>query len=261
MRSSNSAIVIAIATSVSFLSFVPLIDARTFAQEPTDAQIASIVVTANQVDIDAGKLAQSKAESSDVKSFAALMVTDHTGVNKSATDLVKRLKVTPADNATSQALKAGGEQNVANLRKLAGASFDKAYIDHEVAYHQQVLDAVDKTLIPNAKNAELKALLVKVRPAFVAHLEHAKQLQASLAKRVAMEGVQFQPQTVTVRAGDSVVWVNNDPFPHTVTSAAGGFDSHAVAAGQSWTLTPRTRGEFPYACSLHPTMKATLRVL
>jgi putative membrane protein len=110
------------------------------------------------------------------------MVTDHTGVNKSAVDLVTKLKVTPEDNPTSQSLKAGGEKNVAALKKLKGAAFDKAYVDHEVAYHQQVLDAVDKTLIPNAKNAELKALLVKVRPAFVAHLEHAKQLQSTLAK-------------------------------------------------------------------------------
>jgi len=93
---------------------------------------------------------------------------------------VTKLKVTPKDNPTSQALKKGGDENVASLKKLKGAAFDKAYIDHEVAYHQQVLDAVDKTLIPGASNAELKALLEKVRPAFVAHLEHAKQVQSSL---------------------------------------------------------------------------------
>ena len=150
------------------------------AQSVNDAQIASIVVTANQVDIDAGKLAASKASNADVKAFGKQMVTDHTGVNKQATDLAKKLKVTPEDNPTSQSLKNGGEDNLKNLRSLKGAAFDKAYIDHEVAYHQAVLDAVDKTLIPNAKNEELKALLVKVRPAFVAHLEHAKQIQASL---------------------------------------------------------------------------------
>ena len=152
------------------------------AQGVTDAQIASIVVTANQVDIDAGKVAKEMASSPDVKKFAEQMITDHTGVNKQAVELVTKLKVTPEDNPTSESLKAGGEKNVANLKTLKGAAFDKAYIDHEVAYHQQVLDAVDKTLIPGAKNAELKALLVKVRPAFVAHLEHAKQIQSSLAK-------------------------------------------------------------------------------
>jgi putative membrane protein len=146
-----------------------------------DAQIASIVVTANQVDIDAGKAAAAKTNNSDVKTFAQLMVTDHTGVNKSATELVTRLKVTPQDNETSEALKAGGAKNVSTLQALSGDAFDKAYVDHEVAYHQQVLDAVDQTLIPNAKNADLKALLVKVRPAFVAHLEHARHLQSSLA--------------------------------------------------------------------------------
>jgi len=152
------------------------------AQEINDAQIASIVVTANQVDIDAGKLATNKATAPEVKQFAQLMVTDHTGVNKSAVDLATKLKVTPQDNPTSQNLKSGGEANLTTLKGLKGGAFDRAYIDHEVAYHQAVLDAVDKTLIPGVKNAELKALLVKVRPAFVAHLEHAKHLQSTLKK-------------------------------------------------------------------------------
>jgi len=150
------------------------------AQVPTDAQIAHIVVTANQVDIDAGKLATSKGSTTDVKKFGQQMVTDHTGVNKQATELVTKLKVKPEDNPTSQSLKAGGEKNVAHLKTLKGAAFDKAYIDNEVAYHQEVIDAIDKSLIPSAQNAELKALLVKVRPAFVAHLEHAKKIQSSL---------------------------------------------------------------------------------
>ena len=145
-----------------------------------DAQIAHIVVTANQVDIDAGKLAATMATNPEVKKFGQQMVTDHTGVNKQAADLAAKLKVTPADNPTSQSLKAGGDKNIANLKTLKGAAFDKAYMDNEVGYHQAVIEAVDKTLIPGASNAELKALLVKVRPAFVAHLEHAKKLQASL---------------------------------------------------------------------------------
>ncbi|HZR02418.1 MAG TPA: DUF4142 domain-containing protein [Burkholderiales bacterium] len=149
---------------------------------PNDAQIAAIVVTANQVDIDAGKLAESKGQSKAVKDFGKMMVTDHTGVNKQATALVKKLGVKPEPNDTSKSIKQGGDENLANLKKLKGKDFDKAYIDHEVAYHQQVIDAIDKTLIPNAKNAELKGLLEKVRPAFVAHLEHAKQVQSSLGK-------------------------------------------------------------------------------
>ncbi|HEY4368837.1 MAG TPA: DUF4142 domain-containing protein [Steroidobacteraceae bacterium] len=150
---------------------------------PTDPQIAAIVVTANQVDIDASKLAESKSTSKEVKEFAARMITDHGGVNKSATELVTKLHVTPQPNATSKSLQDGGDQNLAALKKLSGSAFDRAYVDHEVVYHQAVLDAVDQTLIPSAQNAELKALLVKVRPAFVAHLEHAKHLQAALGQK------------------------------------------------------------------------------
>ena len=152
------------------------------AQSVNDAQIASIVVTANQVDIDAANLAKSRSTNKDVKAFAELMITDHTGVNKFATDLATKLKVTPQDNPTSQSLKAGGDKNLAHLKPLKGAAFDRAYVDHEVAYHQQVIDALDKTLIPGATNDELKALLIKVRPAFVAHLEHAKHLQSLTAQ-------------------------------------------------------------------------------
>jgi len=152
------------------------------AQGINDAQIASIVVTANQVDIDAGKLATTQASNPEVKKFAQLMVTDHTGVNKQAVDLATKLGVKPESNPTSELLKKGGEDNVAKLKAMKGKAFDKAYVDHEVDYHQQVLDAIDKTLIPSAKNAELKGLIEKVRPAIAAHLEHAKHLQMKMGK-------------------------------------------------------------------------------
>ena len=150
------------------------------AQGVTDPQIASIVVTANQVDIDAGKLAEAKSTNAQIKQFGLQMATSHAAVNKQAVDLVTRLKVTPQDNPTSRSLKQGGDANIARLKPLSGAAFDKAYIDHEVDYHQQVLDAIDKTLLPSARNAELKALLAAVRPAILAHREHAKMLQATL---------------------------------------------------------------------------------
>jgi len=164
------------------LASLALLATPALAQSPNDAQIASIVVTANQVDIDAGKLAESKGSNADIKAFGKQMVTDHSRVNKQAVALVTKLKVTPEDNPTSQSLKKGGDDNLKNLKTLSGAAFDRAYIEHEVVYHQAVLDALDKTLIPNAQNAELKNLLVTVRPAFVAHLEHAKSVQAKVGK-------------------------------------------------------------------------------
>lgn len=151
-------------------------------QGPSDPQIAAIVVTANQVDIDAGKLARSKSKNKEVDQFAQQMITDHGAVNKQAVALVTRLKVKPEASETSNSLKKGGEENIAKLKKLKGADFDKAYVDHEVDYHQAVLDAIDKTLIPSAKNADLKELIVKVRPAIAAHLDHARHLQAALGK-------------------------------------------------------------------------------
>jgi putative membrane protein len=147
-----------------------------------DAQIAHIAVTANAIDSSAGALAKTKASSKAVKDFAQTMVSDHMGVNKQAVALATKLNVTPQENDVSKQLMTGADENIANLKSLSGAAFDKAYIDHEVAYHQAVLDAIDQTLVPSAQNAELKDLLVKVRPAFVAHLDRAKSIQASLAK-------------------------------------------------------------------------------
>jgi putative membrane protein len=171
-----SSIAVALATSLSLAS--------AFAQGgPSDPQIAGIVVTANQIDIDAGKLAKSHTKNKEVSKFAQQMITDHTAVNKQAGALAKKLGVTPADSDVSKSLKSDAEKNLANLKGLEGAAFDKAYTDHEVAYHQQVLDAIDKVLVPSAQNAELKDLITRVRPAIAAHLDHAKMIQSSLGKK------------------------------------------------------------------------------
>ncbi|MGQ0563339.1 MAG: DUF4142 domain-containing protein [Gemmatimonadota bacterium] len=149
---------------------------------PSDAEIAHIVVTANSADSAAGELARSKAGNAQVRSFGERMVTDHTAVNEQAAQLAQRLNLTPADNATSQQMKSDSDQAMQRLQGLSGAEFDRAYIDHEVTFHQQVLDALDKTLIPNAQNPDLRALLEQTRPAIAAHLEQAKQIQESLTQ-------------------------------------------------------------------------------
>ncbi len=153
----------------------------------TDPQIAAIVVAANAVDIKAGELAQSKTKNNKIKEFADTMVRDHTAVNKAAVGLVTKLGVTPEENDTSRSLTSGGEQTRERLGGLSGKEFDTAYIDNEVTYHALVIKALDDTLIPNAQNAELKALLIKVRPSFVTHLQHAEQLKASMAGKKSRE--------------------------------------------------------------------------
>lgn len=146
-----------------------------------DGDIAAIVVAANQVDIDAGQLALTKSTNAEVKKLAERMVTDHTAVNKSAVELVTRNHIDPTQSDTSRSLSAGGAETRQKLAALEGAAFDKAYVDNEVAYHQAVIDVLKTKLIPSAQNKELKDALVGVAPAFDAHLEHAKQVQAQLA--------------------------------------------------------------------------------
>jgi putative membrane protein len=159
---------------------VPADTAAAAAGAVSDAQIAAIVLAANTVDSTGGVIAQQKGTNPEVKQFGQTMVTDHGGVNRQAVALAGRLGLTPEENPTSRQLTQGGEQSRAQMSGLSGAAFDRAYVDHEVEYHQTVLDAIDQTLIPNAQNAELKALLQQTRPAVAAHLEMAKSLQTRL---------------------------------------------------------------------------------
>ena len=145
-------------------------------EELNDAQIAHIAYTAGQIDISAGKLALAKSKDMAVRGFADEMVRDHTAVNDKALALVKKLGVTPEDNPVSKSLTEGADKKKAELEKLNGAAFDKAYIDNEVAYHKTVNGALSKTLIPDSKNAELKQLLQSGLKLFEEHQHHAEML-------------------------------------------------------------------------------------
>jgi putative membrane protein len=148
------------------------------AAKPTDPQIAHIAYTADQIDIQAGKLALKKSKNKDVRAFASDMVRDHTAVNDKALALVKKLKVKPEDNDTSRTLNKQASDKRAQLSELNGSAFDKAYIDNEVAYHKTVNDALQNTLIPSASNQELKDLLTTGLKIFQGHQQHAEQVAA-----------------------------------------------------------------------------------
>jgi putative membrane protein len=157
------------------------------AAKPTDPQIAHVAYTAGQLDIDAAKQALDKSENKDVRAFAEQMVGDHTAVNNQALALVKKLNVKPEDNPTSQSLTKQAEATRNTLSSLNGAAFDKAYMDNEVAYHKVVNAALSDTLIPNAQNAELKALLQSGLGVFQAHQKHAEKLVSQLQSATASQ--------------------------------------------------------------------------
>lgn len=146
----------------------------------SDPEIAHIAVTANAIDVELAKLAESRAKDPKVLRFAQTMIDDHTAVNGRAAALAKKLGVTPQDNAVSRQLWEGAGAARAELEPLSGSKFDRAYIAREVAYHEAVLDALDETLIPGATNAELRALLEEVRPAIAAHLKVAGSIASEL---------------------------------------------------------------------------------
>lgn len=155
-----------------------LLSAPAFAQgaKPSDPQIAHIAYTAGQLDIEAAKQALAKSKNKEVRAFANDMVRDHTAVNKQALALVEKLNVKPEDNDTSRALTKQAAAKRAELAKLKGLAFDKAYVANEVAFHKTVNGALESTLIPSAKNAELKSLLQTGLKVFQGHQQHAEHV-------------------------------------------------------------------------------------
>lgn len=164
------------------VAVVCLLGTPSFAQsaKPTDPQIAHIAYTAGVIDITAAKQAIKKSKNKAVVSFAKDMVRDHEAVNKQALALVKKLKVTPQDNDTSRTLTKQAADKQAELAKLKGAAYDKAYATNEVAYHKAVIGALETQLIPSSSNADLKGLLQTGVKIFQGHLEHAEHVAAEL---------------------------------------------------------------------------------
>lgn len=171
---------ISIGLAAAGLGFCMLAGNVMAADKPSDAQIAHIAYTAGDLDIKAAELALKNASSEAVRSFANDMLRDHKAVNDKALALVKKLNVTPEDNATSQSLVKQANEKQAELAKLSGAAFDKAYADNELAYHKTVNGALETTLIPSATNGELKALLETGLKIFRGHEQHASQMVQSL---------------------------------------------------------------------------------
>ena len=143
----------------------------------SDAEIASVAVVANQNDIDFANIAMKKSTNPEVLNFAKSMIADHQSVIDMAVKLVTKLGVTPMDNAVSKQYRENAKKTMDRLKSESAKSFDKAYVDNEVAYHEAVIGAVKTVLIPQAQNGELKALLEQVVPILETHLDHAKMLQ------------------------------------------------------------------------------------
>lgn len=151
-------------------------------QKLSDPEIASVAVTADQIDIEYAAIAKEKSKNADVLKFAETMAKDHQSVNDQAVALATKLGVTPQDNATTQSLISGAATTKEMLNSKTGADFDKAYIDNEVAYHKAAIGVVENTLIPDATNPELKSLLQTALPIFKQHLEHAEMIQKQFSK-------------------------------------------------------------------------------
>ena len=142
----------------------------------SDANIAALLDEANAGDSAAGAVAEKKGTSASVKDFGRTMARDHHMLRKQGQDLAKKLNLTPQPPA-NDTLQSSASKWVDSLNAMPkGAAWDKAYIDHEVAAHQAVLDLL-QTAGGAAQNAQLKDLIQKATPTIQGHLAKAKQVQ------------------------------------------------------------------------------------
>lgn len=140
-----------------------------------DPTIVAIFDAANSWDIETGQLAATRGLTKAVRDFGSMLARDHQQVRKMGRDLAAKLKVTPTP-PKDFAMAADHQAAVKKLRALTGPAFDKAFLEHEVAFHGAVLDAVTTTLLPALKNAEVRKLVTDVAPAFKAHQEAARHM-------------------------------------------------------------------------------------
>jgi plastocyanin len=212
------------------------------------------------------------------------MVRDHEAVNRQALDLVQRLHVTSEENPTSAALTSQAEATRERLSHLSGGAFDRAYVENEVAFHRTVNAALRDTLIPGARNAELKSLLqsglgpvhrasgpcrgsragpeMRLRALVSALALSAPGVAAPASPAehvIVMRQMRFSDLPANLRVGDAIVWVNRDVVAHTATARDRGFDVE-LQPNQSRRIVLRRAGAIAFYCRYHPAMTGTLRV-
>jgi putative membrane protein len=147
-----------------------------------DPTIVAIFDNANTADIETGKLAAERGQSDEVRQFGAMLARDHEMVRQQGRDLAKKLGVTPTAPAGDHSARDQATL-LRRLKALRGAEFDRAFLEHEVDFHRDVIAAIETTLLPAIRNGDLKALVVKVAPAFQAHMEMAQNLGKRLAAK------------------------------------------------------------------------------
>ena len=150
---------------------------------PSEANVAAMLLAAGNSDLSYAKIANTRAQSQEVKDFANRMTRDNATVNQLVNDVMTRIQVSPAENAASLEYRDESAMNRDMLRDMQGRAFDSTYIENEVAHHAKLLAAIDKLLTPAAKTAQVKQLIASLRPVVEAELAHAEQVRTTLAAK------------------------------------------------------------------------------
>jgi putative membrane protein len=160
--------------------------ARPVLREPvaemyTDAKIAAVASTSNMSEILPSQLALRKAQSPQVRQYAQRMIADHQRLEQQMQQMLKAKGVTPEHNGYSYQLEQNLQPMMRELQAASGAEFDKLYMTHQVGSHMSTLHALDTSLIPNARDPQMKAMLQQqARPAVAAHFAEGRRIHEAV---------------------------------------------------------------------------------
>jgi putative membrane protein len=152
-------------------------------EKMSDAQIADVISSANQGEIEQAKQAQKKARNARVKKFAAMMIQHHGDAQKKLAAVTKKLMLSSSPSALQSEVQSGGASVLDKLKTMTGADFDIAYMDAQVTQHEAVLDALDRKLAPQAETEEMRTLLSELRPVIEKHLTEARDIVQLLSTK------------------------------------------------------------------------------
>jgi len=154
----------------------------------SDAQIVGILETVNQGEIDEGKDILARTQNADVKKYAQMMIDDHTALKQKLDDWMKANNVKAIDSQTKTELDKAGKQETTDLASVSGAALDRKYLDGAIADHAKVLDLIDKQLLADVHNADLKKAISDARPKIQTHLDEAKRIRGTLDTETPSKG-------------------------------------------------------------------------
>jgi len=147
------------------------------AAEFSDANVAAVLSSINALEIETSRLALERSQNPNVRMFAQRMIRDHSALQDAQNQMLAARDMTARHNAASVKMTRNLEPTLAQLGRLSGADFDRAYIALQRSAHQDAINSIDRTLAPTTRDPGLRQFITQqVRPRLASHLQWIQEI-------------------------------------------------------------------------------------